>query len=322
MRWGLVFFLALAGCSEPAHSLERTPLEIVAAPVPMTVEDEDVVRGRLRYLGGFQLTSANENFGGISSLRFLEDGETLLGLTDRGFWLTLHPQMETGRFAGVESGWIRPMLDGDGAAVADTFSDSESMAISGRTVFVGFEGRHRIERFQAPWAEANSLPTLHHNLANLGEVESNGGLEGLTLLLDGDLLAGIEEPDANGNIRLHLFDEAGGGDEAIWLVGQRPFKLTDLATLPNGDVLTLERRFSLFGGVGAQLRLISLGDIAAGDVVSGAAIANFGTGDTLDNFEGLAVRERGGGIEIFIISDNNFRSVQRTLLLAFELLPE
>ena len=39
---------------------------------------------------------------------------------------------------------------------------------------------------------------------------------------------------------------------------------------------------------------------------------------TLDNFEGLAVREQYGRTYLYIVSDNNFSDDQRTLLMKFE----
>ena len=43
---------------------------------------------------------------------------------------------------------------------------------------------------------------------------------------------------------------------------------------------------------------------------------------SVDNFEGLAVREEGGRTFLYIVSDDNFSGSQRTLLMKFEVLPE
>jgi hypothetical protein len=41
---------------------------------------------------------------------------------------------------------------------------------------------------------------------------------------------------------------------------------------------------------------------------------------SIDNFEGLAVERRpDGAVRIYIVSDDNFSSSQRTLLMVFEL---
>ena len=40
---------------------------------------------------------------------------------------------------------------------------------------------------------------------------------------------------------------------------------------------------------------------------------------TTDNFEGVAAEERDGKTRLYILSDDNFNPMQRTLLLAFDL---
>jgi hypothetical protein len=99
--------------------------------------------------------------------------------------------------------------------------------------------------------------------------------------------------------------------------------------LPNGDVLTLERRYSAAKGVGIQLRRIPRASIAAA-AQSGAAtpldgelVAVFDAAYEIDNMEGLAVRTGARGETlVYAVSDDNFnRPVQRTLLLMYELLP-
>jgi hypothetical protein len=42
---------------------------------------------------------------------------------------------------------------------------------------------------------------------------------------------------------------------------------------------------------------------------------------SVDNMEGLAVREDAGGTIIYLISDDNFNPIQRTLLMKFRLEP-
>ena len=48
-------------------------------------------------------------------------------------------------------------------------------------------------------------------------------------------------------------------------------------------------------------------------------LAEFQPPLAIDNFEGLAVREDGGETLVYLITDDNFSSVQRTLLFLFAL---
>ena len=122
-----------------------------------------------------------------------------------------------------------------------------------------------------------------------------------------------------------------GGSRAGWLVGDgkieafgyrtaRDFKPTDAALLPNGDVLVLSRYFKLLGGFKARLERISAGVIAGGAVLKGELLARFAPPLTVDNFEGVAVaRDADGATLVYILSDDNFHFLQRTLLLLFRL---
>ena len=93
-----------------------------------------------------------------------------------------------------------------------------------------------------------------------------------------------------------------------------------MALLPNGDLLLLERRFSMLAGVGMQMRLIEKDDIVPGALVDGPVLIHVGQRYSIDNMEGLAVREDSNGdLLIYAISDNNFNMLQRTLLLMFRL---
>ncbi|MFN2424973.1 MAG: esterase-like activity of phytase family protein, partial [Candidatus Binatia bacterium] len=108
-----------------------------------------------------------------------------------------------------------------------------------------------------------------------------------------------------------------------------PFAMTDLRRLPDGDLLTLERRYEAGQGVGVQLRRIpraSVEAVAAGGprvALDGEIVASFDESYQIDNMEGLAVRAGDRGeVLVYTVSDDNFnRSVQSTLLLMYELLP-
>ena len=98
------------------------------------------------------------------------------------------------------------------------------------------------------------------------------------------------------------------------------FKPTAAAQLPDGDVLVLERFFSVMTGVWVRIRRVPLERVAAGGRLDGAIIADFRPPLTVDNFEGLDVRRGANGETlVYILSDDNFNAVQRTLLLMFEL---
>ena len=92
------------------------------------------------------------------------------------------------------------------------------------------------------------------------------------------------------------------------------FKPTDLATLPNGDVLLLERKFSL-PNMTARIRRFRETELKPGMKLSGKELATIGHPLSVDNFEGLAVRQDSqGGVLLYLVSDDNFLPFQRRKL--------
>ena len=98
------------------------------------------------------------------------------------------------------------------------------------------------------------------------------------------------------------------------------FDVTDAASLPDGSLLILERRFrwsDWMGGVKMRLRRIAAVDLRPGTISSLETLIEANLSKEIDNMEGLAVhRSPQGEIVITMLSDDNFNSfLQRTLLL-------
>src|SRR5690606_6046084 len=98
------------------------------------------------------------------------------------------------------------------------------------------------------------------------------------------------------------------------------FRPTDLATLPDGNLVLLERRFNLLSGLAARIRIIRTEQLLDGGPVEGEEIATLAFPFNVDNMEGIAARanERGETI-IYLVSDDNYHPLQRTLLMSFKL---
>lgn len=131
------------------------------------------------------------------------------------------------------------------------------------------------------------------------------------------LTEGLEAPD--GALRGWI----GGANGWAPLAYRRtaPFRPTDAARLPNGDVLVLERAFGLLTGAAMRLVRIAAADIHAGALLAGAPLAQLRPPLTVDNFEGLALRQAANGETlVYLLSDDNFSPLQRTYLLMFALL--
>lgn len=296
------------------------PIEVTTSSVAL--DRRDATRqtlGPLTYLGGLRLRSSSRIFGGLSGLEVSEDGRRLLAISDRGFWFSADLVFgEDGRLSGLTNTDFSRMRGRDGKPLARRFlQDAEALARDGEDYFVAFEGAHRIWRYSAAQGPAAAgEPT--HALPGLRGLPSNGGLEALTVLRPGVLLALSEDGRTpEGDLQGWLID--GEQHDEVSFVTQGRFKPTDLAVLPSGDLLVLERSFSGLGGFGARLSVIDRATVVPGERLAGREIARFRAPLVVDNFEGLAVVEVGGRTLVFIVSDDNFSAFQRNLLLMFEL---
>ncbi len=98
------------------------------------------------------------------------------------------------------------------------------------------------------------------------------------------------------------------------------YKETEREGGPNGEMLRRERSCRMLAGVGMQLRRIAADDIKPDAIVDGEVLVDVGQRYSIDNMEGIAVREgENGDLLVYMISDNNFNALQRTLLLMFRL---
>lgn len=181
-------------------------------------------------------------------------------------------------------------------------------------IIVGFERRHRLWRYLPGQVAPEPLPAP----AELAGQPTNGGIEGLALLADGRLLAISEGPEDRKSTLAWVSDTDGWSVMTYATTGG--FRPTGAATLPNGDVLVLERRFTLRTGVAARVRRLAAAQIMAGAHLVARDVAEFRPPLSVDNFEGIAVRPGPDGrVWVYIVSDDNFNPLQRTLLMMFEL---
>ena len=298
------------------------PLVVRGVPVRLNPDDgNQIMVGGLEYRGGLELTSDNGRFGGLSGLEISPDGARLLAVSDRGHWVELGLVYDDdGRLAGVADGTITAMHAIGGGPLADNGKDAEDLArLTDGRLAVSFERFHRVVLYSA--APMPGPATRLNPPRRLAQAPGNGGIEGLTELRPGRLLALTEALLVGGNrVAGWLLSTGAGSDAEVFFATTRDFKPTSLATLPNGDVLVLERSYSVLAGAAARLSRIDGDSIVPGALLEGAEIARISPPLTADNFEGLALRrDDDGGLLVYLISDDNFNPLQRTRLLMFRL---
>jgi len=97
------------------------------------------------------------------------------------------------------------------------------------------------------------------------------------------------------------------------------FSLTELAAAPDGTIFALFRSYLPILGARAQIWRYRLVEVNGQVQAKGERLAALEAPFPVDNYEGLAVVAAPKGLRLYVISDDNYRAEQRTILLAFDL---
>lgn len=271
--------------------------------------------GPLRLTGAWHLTSPNQQFGGYSALVRREAGR-LLAVSDAGYTMDL-PEPGLPGPAHLSSLFATPAW-----RKADRDTEAAQWDPASRKLWVSTEGRNAVMRFDA----ALQLEMLARPAA-MRLWPTNTGPEAMVRLGDGRFAVLCECASRWHDQAAHpalLFagdPAAGAGAAAFHVTGEPDFRPTDMAALPDGRVLVLQRRliWLLPMRFSARFGLLDLRGVKAGDVVALRDLGEFPQGIPMDNYEGLAIEPLGAGrYAAWVISDDNNAALQRTLLLAFE----
>ncbi len=325
---------AAAYVKPSAADIEAEAIEVAARPITsFSRVTSDTRFGKLEFRGGLVLTSSSRNFGGWSGLLLDETGRNLVAVSDAGAWMTARIGYDSlrrpiaienarlGSLKALSSKSLRKNRDRDAEALA-----LESGRIDKGQVLVAFEGNHRIGRFRLD-GSGLSKPLGYLTMpSELKGSRKRDGLEALTVVRGGrskGALVAIAESfkDSAGNHTGWIWPTIGGSPQRFHLADMGEFNITDAASLDNGDLIVLERRFRWLEGVKMRLRRIAAGELRPGARITGEVLLEADMSYEIDNMEGLAVHtDEKGRTVLTVVSDDNFNSLlQRTLLLQFTL---
>ena len=321
--------LAVLVLNSPAAA---DPLDVSARWVPLDKDDpERKTVDELIWRGGLVLTSSDDRFKELSALLVSGDGLRLTSVTDTGYWVTMNLVYDlAGNLSDVNGGEIGRLrgLDGnplsmvrDGVLDEDKDWDAESLArLADGSLVVAFERIHRLWRY-SPGIDVAA--TRHPEPSEFDTLTrgSNDGVEALVTLANGELLAIVEgRKTVVTTSDAYLLHD--GDWEPLSYPHDEGFRPTGATRLPDGDVLVIERCFKVCNWkTRIRLRRLKKASIVPGARLEGEKIAELKDPLTVDNFEGVAVRhddERGETL-VYLLSDDNGKPIQRTLLLMFAL---
>lgn len=311
----------------PTHADLLKVLEITVKPIELNTENpQQKIIGNLKYLKGYSIASDYEHFGGLSGLSYIKKAGDIspVFVSDRG---------QTGQFKLDKK--YKPYFTSiqfisgipwktSNKRIADAESIVRLKIKNTDYTLISFEHVHRIMAYSEKNKNGIPLPLP----AEISLLQSNGGLETMELLSDGRLLLMAEHPTNKTKQHLAWIGSAPKDDPLDFryitrlIAPPEGYSPTDVTELPNGDVLVLLRRFTPIDGVSAKFWRIKKSMLDSSDTITGEVIATLKPPLSVDNMEGIAVIDvsKNGNPIIAVISDDNFNSFQRTLLMIFEIM--
>jgi hypothetical protein len=322
-------FAGNAVAQRPSALDGPTPVRLTAKPLrSLSVTEPERRRfGALTFRSGLVLEADLAAFGGFSGLWRSPDGQDLLALTDNAQWLRARVEVDDeGRLAGLGEATMAPLLFSDGRPLRRTrYYDTEGLALAGGSAYVTSERTHGVLQFDwsrngfrsrgrmvpLPMDARRSLPR-NGGLEAIGIAPARSPLAGSVIVVAERSRSGTDEPTDGWIVT--------GPQRGRFTVRRSDgYDVTDLAFLPGGEMLLLERRFSLLGGLAARIRRIPAAAVRPGAEMDGPVIFESDPSQEIDNMEGLCVHREGGESVVTLISDDNFSALQRTVLLEFAL---
>lgn len=307
----------------------------------LSVHQIEKLRGRnvgdivdkLVWRGGLVLSSELEKFGGLSGLSFVDGANHFVAVSDRGQFISAELiYSDQGAPSRIKEAQITPINNSSGKPLPRRFAqdaeaisplfprlDTDGVATSIR---IGFENLTRVSDFVLK----DGRPVGAAKMVNIPQSwqrnRSNESIEALCV-------APAASPIAGSTLLIAEHSLTSNNAHSGWLLGNKdrgPLEIsrtegldpTACAFLSNGDLIILERGTSMLG-FKLRLRHIQAQDVQPGLTLTGETLLRL-AGPPVDNMEGLAVHKGpAGDTRLTLVSDDNFSSLQRTVILQFSL---
>lgn len=347
------YIKALSDASCPAGTAVRAADAISITAMPTALQPSDPAKrkiGSLTYVAGYQLSSTDARFGGLSGIEVLDNGD-LLAVSDAGYfvWMDLEDDGLTPMTARLST-----MRDITGQALTGVAGDSaEGLAINGGMALVSFEGNHRVLAFDIGkcGAAARGAPIVFGNyglpLREAYEdarisVDPGNGSEPLAVTKDWflftgiekklghlnslsarpiesepefDLLVGVDAPEFAG-IDI-LPDQQGNGAVRTFLIHRSRDAKDGRVWVTETDLQRHEDRTRDYGPVRGEMDARSRQRYTETGWRELAQLNQFGV---VDQFEGIAARQMSDGrVRLYLISDDDYSADKRTVMMVFDL---
>ena len=227
---------------------------------------------------------------------------------------------ENNNITCLSSGTKRPLRGRSTRPLIGHYGDSEGFTFQHNTeekVLISFERAHRVVEYDLSMDQL--LPQMDYDALTIRELPYNKSYETVRTLSKDEILAFPEGYEVKqGILKGYLYNITDNSNADIAIEKFDSHYMTDIGRLHNGDFITLERRFSLLTGVSTIMRHIKHQDLVSGNPATGEVVFHMTSAEGADNFEGISVLHEGNKNNIYVISDDNFTSLQKTILLSLE----
>ncbi len=261
----------------------------------------------------------------LSALAWDEDEQLLYALSDHGHLVHLKPVINEQRLVRVDLLDSHPLLNRKGKPLSRSWRDSEGLTLEqnenrvrGDTrLIISFERQHRIERYtpDGQWLDTLSLPSRLRD--EKYAPRGNRSLEAVTRHPLFGLMTGPEQPPDG----IAHYLAADGERYWTFTTGELEGALVALESLPNGDLLLLERAYtSIFSPWVITLSRIPLSELQSGkSEVESQTVARMDSSEgwLIQNMEGLT---RHQGMSFFMVSDDGNKPWAQTQLFYFRVI--
>ncbi|HVY87719.1 MAG TPA: esterase-like activity of phytase family protein [Hyphomonadaceae bacterium] len=338
-------------CPDGVKKTEPEKISLKADPVPLQgLNPSRKTIGQLTYVAGYHLTSTDDRFGGLSDIRVMDDG-SLLTVSDVGRFVWLDMAKDGVTPIGARISQLHDARGGDLTKKGE--ADSEGLAVNDGVALVSFERDHRVLAYDLArcGASARGAPIVFGGYGRpipqafadaKITVDENSSLEALGVTPDWYMFSGIETKVGDESPMSARPIEAPPQYDLRLGEGAPVFVGLDLLVSKDGSkvrTFDLHRSFNPLSGNAIAInetdfeRYLDQSNLPARVVsdidershyryrkTGARRLADFNFLVTIDNFEGIAAKPMPDGrIRLYVISDDNFSSTQRTLLMIFDL---
>ncbi|MEB4590878.1 esterase-like activity of phytase family protein [Candidatus Thiothrix sp. Deng01] len=261
----------------------------------------------------------------LSGLAWDQDEQLLYAVSDKGSIFHFRLALVDNRIKAVDPVYAAKLLDLDGCPLGKGKRDSEGLdvlnAANGRhgdtQLVISFEGTPRIVRF-TPQGKAIAQVNFPGPISNRQAYRNgNKELESVTFHPRYGFITAPELPLKGQPINRHtLYSNKG----QRWSFDAYPAEnsgISDLATLPDGNLLILERAWSgIFNPLVVSLRYLDFSQCSKAGVCPVKDLKTLSSLFLVDNYEGLTHIQ---GNQYLMVSDDNNEELLRTALTLFTL---